>query len=150
LERTRLDRGGAYPYAAPPRQLPANGVGASAARFPSLRDVLDEKVTWQVSAFAYIRRLHQLDLVTDWQYRSLVIEASAAGYRRAEGDIAAESSQIWTKIKTMLHDDGIGLTEISAELAVPVVDLRGLIFSPFALLMGSGRGGPAARHLTAL
>jgi Zn-dependent peptidase ImmA (M78 family) len=130
--------------------LPSNGVRASAARFPSLRDILEEKVTWEVSALAYTRRLHQLDLLTDWQYRSLVIEASTAGYRRSEGDIPAETSQIWTKVQAMLKDDTTNLFDISAELAVPVADLRELIFSPLSLIEGQGSGGPKTRHLTAL
>lgn len=125
--------------------LPANGVQATAARFPSLRDVLDDKVTWEVSALAYIKRLHQLQIVTDWQYRSLVIEASTAGYRREEGDIPAESSQVWPKVKTLLKEDKITLADVSADLQIPVAELRGVMFSTLSLLDGGGSPSSAPR-----
>ncbi len=130
--------------------LPGQGVRASAARFPSLRDVVDEKVAWEVSALAYIRRLYQLGLLTEWQYRSLVIEASTAGYRRAEGDIPAEISQVWPKIKALLKDDGLSLADISVELAIPACELRDLIFSPLSVIDGDGTSGSAVRQLRAL
>ena len=56
--------------------MPAAGVRATAPPFAALTDVLHDKQYWRVSAMAYIRRLYQLDLVTEWQYRLLVIEAS--------------------------------------------------------------------------
>lgn len=99
------------------------------APFPSLGDVRREKLIWRVSAVSYIRRLHQLGLVTERQYKSLVIEASQAGYRRREGDIDHETSQLATKVLAMLREDGVTVTNIAADLAVATGEVRGLMFA---------------------
>jgi Zn-dependent peptidase ImmA (M78 family) len=126
--------------------LPEQGFRASAPRLPSLEDVLREKLPWQVSAIAYIRRLHQLGIVTDWQYRTLIVEASSAGYRRTEGDIQAESSQVWAKVKSLMKEDGITLTDVGNQLAIPSAELRALVFSPLTLLDGEGLSTSKSRQ----
>jgi Zn-dependent peptidase ImmA (M78 family) len=123
--------------------LPERGFIARAPRYPSLVDVRQEKVHWQVSALAYIRRLHHLAVVTDWQYKSLVIEASQAGYRREEGDIEREDSQLMAKVIEMLHEDGMSIANISSDLAIPVPDLQGLMFSPVLGYKGAAGEVPA-------
>lgn len=116
--------------------LPERGFRASAPRFPTLHDVQYEKREWRVAAVAYIRRLHHLRLISDWQYRSLVIEASQAGYRRQEGDIEREGSQLIPKVLGMLRQDGVSLTDVSADLCIGVNELRGLLFSTMSVLEG--------------
>ncbi len=129
--------------------LPERGVRSTAAPYPSLPDVRREKVKWRVSALAYIRSLHRLDLLTEWQYRSLVVEASQAGYRREEGDIDREVSQLIPKVLGMLAQDGVSPALIASELQVSVNELRGLLFSPLSLITGEGKGVSArqVRHL---
>lgn len=102
------------------------------APYPSLGDVRREKLVWRVSAMAYIRRLHQLTLVSDRQYKSLVIEASQAGYRRREGDIEYETSQLATKVLAILKEDGVTVSDIAAELSIAPGEVRGLLFSSLA------------------
>lgn len=121
--------------------LPERGVRPTAPPCPSLLDVRQEKVYWQVSAVAYIRRLHQLHLITDRQYRSLVIEASQAGYRRQEGDISHEASQLIPKVLSMLRQDGTGLAQVADELQVHLNELRGLLFSSLSVIEGAGKSG---------
>lgn len=121
--------------------LPAEGVLATTPRFPTFTDVLRLKVAWRVSALAFIRRIHQLGGVNDWQYRNLVVEASGAGYRRQEGDIDRETSQVIPQVLTFLDEDGLGLQQIANELDVPLKELRGLIFSKFTVLDGLGQPG---------
>ena len=89
-----------------------------------------------VSAVAYIRVLHQFGLITDWQHRSLIIEASSAGYRRQEGDIDRESSQLLPKILGMLREDGVSLPDLAQELGLNTDDLRGLLLSSFSVVGG--------------
>lgn len=120
--------------------MPTDGIRASVIAYPSLIDVRREKLYWQVSAVAYIRRMHHLRVITDWQYRSLVVEAAQAGYRRREGDIERESSQLLTRVLQMLRDDGIGLDQIAVDLGVGQQELRDLMFSPMSLVRGEGAG----------
>ncbi|MFJ7231485.1 ImmA/IrrE family metallo-endopeptidase [Streptomyces tendae] len=42
------------------------------------------KREWKVSMAALLRRAQSLNIVTDWQYRSVMVEMSALGYRTAE------------------------------------------------------------------
>lgn len=138
--------------------LPERGIRPTAPRYPSLADVEREKLYWRTSAMAYIRCLHSLDLVSDWHYRSLAIEASQAGYRRAEADIEREESQLIPKMLEMLADDGTTLTEIALDLALDVTEFRDLLFSVWAGHEGSGgvasrrptQPSESARHLRAL
>jgi Zn-dependent peptidase ImmA (M78 family)/DNA-binding XRE family transcriptional regulator len=129
--------------------LPRLGVLGQAPRVPSLRDIVDHKIIWRVSALAYIRRLHQLGAITDWHYRSLVVEASRAGYRREEGDIERETSKLVPAALRLLAEDGIGARELASQLDVPVEELRGLLFgavgAPMVALDGGGERTVAAR-----
>jgi Zn-dependent peptidase ImmA (M78 family)/DNA-binding XRE family transcriptional regulator len=129
--------------------LPEHGVRASAPRFPSFLDVRREKTVWRVSALAYIRTLFNLQLISEWQYRSLVIEASQAGYRRKEGDIDRESSQLIPKVVSMLKQEGISLNQFADEIGLRVNDLRGLLVSSLAVVQGEGTrpGNLKATHL---
>jgi Zn-dependent peptidase ImmA (M78 family)/DNA-binding XRE family transcriptional regulator len=129
--------------------LPRKGVLAQAPRVPSLPDILAHKVVWRVSALAYIRRLHQLRAITDWHYRSLVVEASHAGYRRAEGDIDRETSKLLPAALRLLAEDGVDAQVLAGALDLPVDEVRGLLFDlPLVAVAGGGRDagtGPAGR-----
>lgn len=129
--------------------MPAHGIRATAPRRVTLAAVKTEKVRWKVSALAYIRRLHQLELITEWQYRQLVIEASQAGYRRTEGDIERERSKVSAKVLDLLAEEGQNLTAVAAELAIPIDDLRQLLFDlPLRGVAGTGDGSERRRgHL---
>ena len=81
--------------------LPTRGVLAAASRFPSLVEVRAEKVVWQVSALAYVRRLHQLSVITDWQTQRLSSKQPKPGYRRREDDFERETSQVIPKVLGM-------------------------------------------------
>lgn len=117
--------------------MPEKGVVSRTPRVISFETIRQEKVFWRVSALAYIRRLHHLEIVTDWQYKSLVIEASQAGYRRREGDIDRETSQLIPKVLSMIKTEGVSVADIAEDLSVFPSDLRGLLFSPVNLVEGS-------------
>ena len=135
--------------------LPESGIKATAPPFVSLSDVLDEKVHWQVSAMAYIRRLNQLGMLPERRYKSLVIEASQAGYRRQEGDIDREVSQLIPKVLAILREEGIGISDLASAIGVSPAEVRGLLFSTLESVDGGRPAGPPSappngRHLRAL
>lgn len=117
--------------------LPEAGVAASAPRMPSLPEVIEQKIHWRVSALAYVRRLHHLGLLTDWQYRSLVIECSQAGYRRTEGDIERERTQLWDHVLALLACDGERLPQLAERFALESDELASLLFR-LAVVEGEG------------
>lgn len=108
------------------------------APYPSLGDVRREKLGWRVSVMAYVRRMHQLALLSERQYKSLVIEASQAGYRRQEGDIEYETSQLATKVLALLRKEGVTVANIAADLEIEPGEIRGLMFASLASVPTSG------------
>ena len=61
--------------------------------------ILVARSFWKVSAMAMTHRLHELHLLTDWQYRSTCITLSERGYRRSEpGGTVRETSQLLRKV----------------------------------------------------
>lgn len=110
--------------------LPERGLRPTIPRVISLQDVRHLKLTWRVSAMAWIRRVYELGGLTEWAYRTLVIEASQAGLRSREDDIDRESSQLFPKALALLQGEGTTCTDIAKELALPTDELRDLLFQP--------------------
>lgn len=128
--------------------LPRGGFLATAQLHCTLADVRRQKLTWRVSAIAYIRALRDVMYISDWEYRNLVIEASQAGLRSEEGDISRDESAAIPKLVEMLREDGITIRRLADELSMNVDDVRGLLFNPPALIGGGVASSPRRRgHL---
>jgi Zn-dependent peptidase ImmA (M78 family)/DNA-binding XRE family transcriptional regulator len=116
--------------------LPRSAVLASGARGPSLSQVIDQKQRWRVSATLYTRRLFELGLLTDWQYRSMMIELTKRGYRSGEpGGMPREASQFLTEVLAIMRSEGVGLEKLAQQLRLNPDDLRALVLglAPVAL-----------------
>ncbi len=61
--------------------MPRTNLLAMTPRMPTFAKLIEIKKVWRVSLAALIHRLHRLRVLNDWQYRSLCIEISRAGYR---------------------------------------------------------------------
>jgi Zn-dependent peptidase ImmA (M78 family)/transcriptional regulator with XRE-family HTH domain len=69
--------------------------------------LLDLKHGWGVSMAALLRRAATLDVVSDWQYRNLMVEMSALGYRTQEpSDLVRENPRFIPALVASLRDDG--------------------------------------------
>lgn len=79
--------------------MPRTAVLTQSMRNASLERILAARSFWKVSAMAMTHRLHELDLLSDWQYRSTCMTLSERGYRSAEpGGIVPETSQLLRKV----------------------------------------------------
>lgn len=79
--------------------MPRTAVLSQSMHNASLERILAARSFWKVSAMAMTHRLHELDLVSDWQYRSTCMTLSERGYRSAEpGGIVPETSQLLRKV----------------------------------------------------
>lgn len=106
--------------------MPASGLHAQALWGASLQKIMSAKRHWKVSAMAMSHRLHELELVSDWQYRSTVVALSKAGYRSSEPDgMVPETSQLLRKV--LFGPAGISLAAVGKELAVSRHDLGALV-----------------------
>ena len=92
------------------------------ARLPyvrSLRDIIEAKKRWRVSAAALIYAWKREGLISDWHYRSNYIELNKLGREEEPDGIERETSQIWQTILMTLWQDGLTLTHLARELQLP-------------------------------
>ncbi|HBH7908823.1 ImmA/IrrE family metallo-endopeptidase [Vibrio sp. Isolate25] len=97
----------------------------------SLTDIIDLKKNWHVSAMAMIRRLYDLNCLTEWQYRQLTIQANKEGYRSSEpiGLEKREQSLLLEKVFASLKEKGVRRNDIARELALPLDEISSLTFN---------------------
>jgi Zn-dependent peptidase ImmA (M78 family)/DNA-binding XRE family transcriptional regulator len=124
--------------------MPSGSVVAEAPRAARLDQIIEAKPRWNVSAANLAHRMHDLGLLTDWQYRSIFMDMGKKGYRTREPNgTRAETSQVLGKVFKALRDDGISFTDVARELGIPVDELSksvfGLVLAPVA---GAERPAP--------
>jgi len=87
------------------------------------------KKIWGVSLSALARRVHDLNLMSDWNYHTICVQLSEAGYRRQEPEpMPRESSQLLQKALVMLRDTREGIKQMAEDLRMHVHDLNDLLF----------------------
>lgn len=120
--------------------MPQGSVRALAPRFARLDHLIQLKKQWTVSVAALVRRLKDLDLLTEWHYRTLCIELSSKGYRTQEPEGAArETSQVLGKVFDALRAEGISKKVVANDLRVPVEEIETLLFSLVVVGLPGGR-----------
>lgn len=95
----------------------------------SATQIIRLKTRWRVSAMALTYRLHKLEMISDWTYRSLCIELGKLGYRSGEPrGIERETSVVWDKVLKALWSKKITKKEIASRVGVPHEELEALVF----------------------
>ena len=90
------------------------------------------KQIWKVSLKALIYRLHKLEIITEWNYRLLMMEVSKRGYNIDEpASFERETSVLLDKIFSILKEDNITIYDIANDLKIPVQELNSIIFNRF-------------------
>ncbi|GHA63031.1 transcriptional regulator [Streptomyces tendae] len=124
--------------------MPRRSVVAHMPKGAFLDQVLKGRKIWKVAALALTYRLHDLEMLSDWQYRSLVVELSKRGYRSGEpGGIRRETSQVFEKVFKSLRSRGVSPADIADELCVRSEELSKLVFG----LTLTAQGGEGLRSL---
>lgn len=133
--------------------MPRSAMLAAGLAHATLPTLVARKSEWKVSVVALIYRLHSIGILSDWQYRSLYIEASKKGYRSKEPQpTKRETSQVLTKVLDHLRRQGVSRRDIARSLHLDVDDFDRLVFGLVMLARdggassGSSRPG-ARRHL---
>lgn len=87
--------------------LPADAIRAELKRGRlDLPRLLALKHRWGVSMAALLRRASTLGVISDWQYRNLLVEMSALGYRTQEpSDLVRENPRFLPALIARLRDD---------------------------------------------
>ncbi len=123
---------------------------AETPRNLNLNTIIGLKRKWTVSVAALAHRLHELELLTDWQYRSICIEIGQRFKNTEPNEAQRESSAILPKLFAYLFkEEGLKRGAIAEELAIPPAELEQLLFGLTMTALPGGRktqkGGPAKK-----
>ena len=122
--------------------MPRGSVLANRPIFPTYSALVKLKRVWTTSVSALSYRLHELGLLSDWQYRGLCIEVAKRGRSVEPEEAAREVSQILPKIMSLLYDEGLTRSRVAQELCLPTPELEQLLFG----LAITGLEGGKAYH----
>ena len=111
---------------------------------PSLHGVLALKRQSRVSAVAMTYRLHEVGLLNDWQYRTIIRSLSQMGYRSGEPDgIARETSQLLSKVLKLQMSKGKSMRTFAADIGISVDELNLHLFSLVPVIVDGEGQRPA-------
>lgn len=108
--------------------MPAADVFAAVPRVRSLKDIIEAKRRWGVSAAALAYRLWKLNLLSEWVYRSYVIQLNRDFHHDEPNGMEREFSGIWQTVLTTLWKDGVTRDKIAKQLHLPAGELDNLVF----------------------
>jgi len=119
--------------------MPTDGLIPQLVGTPSLPDVMELKLYWKVSATAMVRRLHQLHRISDWQYRTWMIDLSKRGFRSSEPNgIPREQSALLRQVLALAREDGWRAERITKELGIPRRDFDEALLGLTVTAIGEG------------
>ena len=95
----------------------------------SASQIINAKSRWKVSAMALATRLHGMGMLSDWNYRSILIELGQRGFRKSEPNgVERETSTVLSKVLAALWKKGVTRSNIALELNLPWEEIETLIF----------------------
>ena len=131
--------------------MPASDVFACAPRFVTLPLLIKLKRRWSVSVVALIHRFHDLNLISDWQYRTLCVQAAEQGFRKSEpNSCPRETSLLLQKAFALVREAGFTRAQVAEQVSVSRTDLETLVFGLILTTLPggmppSGERSPIAR-----
>lgn len=130
--------------------MPKGSILSYGIRNPTLGNVLSLKSIWKVSASALVRRFKDLDLITEWQYRTLNIELSQRGFLKEEPRPIEirETSKLMPSLFKLLKEDGISKETIANDLGVYVDEINELMFNLAITSIEGGSRKPVLKTKT--
>ena len=123
--------------------MPESDVLAVIPRVHTLNQIVRAKRRWAVSVMALLYRLAKLEVLSDWQYRRLCIQATRHGYRETEPySVKREQSILWHKVLTALWKERTTKNDIAAALHISPREIENLLFgiAPLLSIEGNGTG----------
>jgi len=128
--------------------MPRGSVLANAPRLPTYSTLVQLKKVWTTSVSAVSYRLHELNVISDWQYRGLCIEVAKRGRDTEPEEAPRETSLIFPRVLAALYEEGISRAQIARALSLPSSELEQLLFGLSITGIDGGsqqsrRGSPA-------
>jgi Zn-dependent peptidase ImmA (M78 family) len=120
--------------------MPRRSILAAGRGFQSVDSLVKLKKEWSVAVTALAYRLHDVGLLSDWHYRTLMIQMSSLGYRTTEPDpIQRETSQVLSKVFKTMRERGWSRAQLANELDVNPIDIDALVFGLAFVALPGGR-----------
>lgn len=108
--------------------MPTTDVTSRVPPVTSLKQLIRLKKRWGVSVAALAYRLHKIDFLSDWQYRTFCIQLNK-NYRHFEPEgLDREKSVVWEKVFRELWNERTTIEDVAKDLFVPVEEIENLIF----------------------
>ncbi len=95
---------------------------------PSMNQLIELKKHWKTSVSALAYRLHEMDILSDWYYRSICIQLSQFGKTCEPDGIPREGSAILMKVFAEMSKSGTPRAEIVRQLDIYSSELDTMIF----------------------
>jgi Zn-dependent peptidase ImmA (M78 family)/transcriptional regulator with XRE-family HTH domain len=129
--------------------MPRDDVLAQRLHGATVDRILARKTRWRVAAMALAHRLHDLDLLTEWGYRSLCVNLSRQGYRSSEPNgIRRETSQVLAKVFQAIRAEGVTPADVARDLGIHVAELNGHVFGLVPTAIEGGANSTPGRRPT--
>ena len=121
--------------------MPEAAILSYSRTFITLNWIFQAKKFWRVSATALIRRLRDIELLTEWNYRTMVIQLSKNGYSKKEPNPIQERefSKLFPMIFSALKAEHVDKQKIADNFCVYPNELDKLLFN-LTLTQIYGRG----------
>lgn len=111
--------------------MPLTSIKKANINEPTIDNIIQLKSSWKVSAVALIVRLKNTKLISEWQYRKLMLEASEKGLKSKEINGIKRESSLFIKIFiTELNRQGVDLHSLSEKTKIPLEEINNLLFKP--------------------
>lgn len=108
--------------------MPEEDLRAEFRWVSGLKEIIEKKRRWGVSAAALAYTLNKMGKISDWHYRGYCIELGKRGRETEPNPMPNETSQVWEKVLTDLWRQKISLSRLADRLAVPEQEVQGLLF----------------------
>jgi Zn-dependent peptidase ImmA (M78 family) len=126
--------------------MPQGSIVSRSAKFTTLNWILSAKSFWRVSAAALVRRIRDLEIITEWQYRTLSVELSKRGFMKKEPNAITgkEMSTLLPMVFQTLRQDKISKNDIARDLSISTDEINKLLFN-LTITQINGRGTNSLR-----
>ncbi len=109
--------------------MPSGSVLARVPHNPTLRQIIEAKAHWKVSAASLTYRLRKLGMMSEVQYTRTWIEMGSRGYRTQEPrPMQHETSRALEQVFGKLRDQRVSVTQVAQDLAVHPEDVSRLLY----------------------
>jgi Zn-dependent peptidase ImmA (M78 family) len=108
--------------------IPRGDLISNLSKTPTLTQLIRAKQRWGVSVAALARNAFESNLLSDWAYRDICRQVSAAGYRRMEPESRPrEQSIVWKMVFEQLWKDRQSKDHVARALCLPIDEIEALL-----------------------